>query len=64
MSRSQRRTSPSEEIARLKKRHQVLKEQVAEYEARLVLTAQEQMALQKMKKEKLKTKDALLQMSN
>lgn len=64
MSRSQRRTSPSEEIARLTKRHDVLKKQVAEYEARLTLTTQEQLALQKMKKEKLKTKDALLQMSN
>ena len=64
MSRSERRTSPSEEIARLKKRHTVLKKRVAEYEARLTLTAQEQLALQKMKKEKLRTKAALLQMSN
>jgi len=64
MSRSQRRTDTGKELARLEKRHQVLKEQVAEYEARLTLTPKEQMVLQKLKKQKLRTKDALLEMSN
>lgn len=59
MSRSQRRTDPSKEIVRLEKRHKQLKERVAEYEARLTLTEREQVALQKLKKEKLATKDAL-----
>ena len=64
MSRSQRRTDPAKEIARLEKRHKVLKQQVAEYEARLTLTTKEQMVLQKLKKQKLLTKDALREMSN
>lgn len=59
MSRSQRQTDPSKEIVRLEKRHKQLKERVAEYEARLTLTEREQFALQKLKKEKLATKDAL-----
>lgn len=58
MSRSQRR-DPSKEISRLEVRHKRLKEQVAEYEARLSLTMKEEQALQKLKKEKLQTKDAL-----
>lgn len=56
---TRRRPDPSKEIAHLEKRHQQLKERVAEYEARLALTAKEEVALQKLKKEKLKTKDAL-----
>jgi len=64
MNRSQRRTDPSKEISRLEQRHRALKEQVAEYEARLTLTSKEQLALQKLKKEKLRTKDALRQMAN
>jgi uncharacterized protein YdcH (DUF465 family) len=63
MSRSQRRTDPSKEIVRLEKRHKQLKERVAEYEARLTLTEREQVALQKLKKEKLATKDALHRIS-
>ena len=59
MSRSQRRIDPEKEISRLQKRHKALKERVAEYEARLTLTTEEQLALQKWKKEKLATKDAL-----
>lgn len=64
MSRSQRRTDPQVEISRLEKRHKVLKEQVAEYEARLTLTIKEQLVLQKLKKQKLRTKDALRRMDN
>ncbi len=59
MNRSRRRTDPSKEIAHLEQRHKQLKERVAEYEARLSLTPKEELVLQKLKKEKLKTKDAL-----
>lgn len=59
MSRSQRPIDPSKEISRLTKRHKTLKERVADYESKLTLTTQEQMVLQKLKKEKLATKDAL-----
>lgn len=59
MSRSQRRIDPSKELERLEQRHKRLKEQVAAYEARLSLTAQEQLHLQKLKKQKLATKDAI-----
>ena len=59
MNRSRRRTDPSKEIAHLEQRHQQLKEQVAEYEARLSLTPKEEVRLLRLKKEKLKTKDAL-----
>lgn len=62
-SRSQRRVDPTKEISRLEKRHKTLKERVAAYEARLTLTAQEQLSLQKWKKEKLATKDALAKMT-
>ncbi len=63
MSRLSRRTDPSKQVDRLEKRHQLLKEQVAEFEGRLSLTPQEQMALSKLKKEKLRTKDELTTMS-
>lgn len=63
MSRSQRRIDPVKEISRLEKRHKTLKERVAEYESRLTLTTKEQLALQKWKKEKLATKDALVRMT-
>jgi len=59
MSRSQRRIDPVKAIAHLEKRHQRLSEEVAEYEARLSLTPGEEQQLQKLKKEKLRTKDAL-----
>lgn len=59
MSRSQRRIDPVKELNRLEKRHQRLKEAVAQYEAQLTLTAAEQLDLQKLKKEKLATKDAM-----
>ncbi len=62
MSRSQRRIDPSKELTRLEQRHKRLKEQVAEYESRLTLTSQEQVALQKLKKQKLATKDAIQRM--
>ncbi len=59
MSRSQRRIDPSKELERLEQRHQRLKAQVADYEARLSLTTQEQLDLQNLKKKKLATKDAI-----
>jgi hypothetical protein len=62
MSRSQRRIDPSKELVRLEQRHKRLKEQVSEYETRLTLTSNEQLALQKLKKEKLATKDAIQRM--
>lgn len=63
MGRSQRRNDPTKELERLEKRHKALKEKVAEYESQLTLTATEQMDLQKLKKEKLATKDAIFRMS-
>lgn len=47
------------EIDRLERRHRKLKERVAQYEARLYLTANEQRDLADLKKEKLATKDTL-----
>lgn len=46
-------------LQRLEKKHQHLKAQVAAYESRRSLSSQEQIALQKLKKEKLATKDAI-----
>ncbi len=59
MSRSQHRFDPYKELTHLEARHKRLKEQVAEFEARLTLTAREQLALQRLKKQKLATKDAI-----
>ena len=47
------------EFDRLQRRHKKLKERVAEYEARVFLTAAEQSEVNKLKKEKLATKDAI-----
>ncbi len=47
------------ELDRLQRRHHKLKERVAEYEARVFLTATEQTEVNKLKKEKLATKDAI-----
>lgn len=47
------------ELDRLQRRHQKLKERVAQYEARVFLTATEQSEVLKLKKEKLATKDAI-----
>lgn len=47
------------ELDRLHRRHQKLKERVAEYEARVFLTATEQSEVNKLKKEKLATKDQI-----
>jgi uncharacterized protein YdcH (DUF465 family) len=47
------------ELDRLQRRHKKLKERVAEYEARVFLTAGEQSEVNKLKKEKLATKDAI-----
>lgn len=63
MSRSQRRIDPSKELTRLEMRHHRLSQEVEEYEARLSLNAQEQMDLQKLKKEKLATKDRIFRMT-
>lgn len=61
MARSQsRQTDPLKELDRLERRHNKLKERVAEYESRLFLTSTEQLDLAKLKKEKLATKDAIL----
>lgn len=62
MSRPVRRTDPNKTLERLEHRHQKLKQRVAEYEARISLTTKEQVALQKLKKEKLATKDAIQRM--
>lgn len=62
MSRSQRRIDPSKELERLEQRHKRLKEQVAEYESRLTLNTQEKVVLQRLKKQKLATKDAIQRM--
>ena len=60
MARSQsRQVDPLKELDRLERRHNKLKERVAEYEARLFLTSTEQLDLAKLKKEKLATKDAI-----
>jgi uncharacterized protein YdcH (DUF465 family) len=47
------------ELDRLHRRHKKLKERVAEYEARVFLTTTEQSEVNKLKKEKLATKDAI-----
>jgi len=60
MARSQsRQVDPLKELDRLERRHNKLKERVAEYEARLFLSNSEQLDLLKLKKEKLATKDAI-----
>jgi uncharacterized protein YdcH (DUF465 family) len=64
MSRSQRRIDPAKQLSHLEKRHKKLKERVAEYESRLTLTSKEQATLQKLKKEKLATKDAIHRMTS
>lgn len=53
------RANDEKEIDRLERRHRKLKDRVAQYEARLYLTANEQQALANLKKEKLATKDAM-----
>lgn len=63
MSKSQRRIDPMKELTRLEQRHQRLKAQVAEFESRLTLTAQEQLDLQALKKKKLAAKDAIHRMT-
>jgi hypothetical protein len=47
------------ELDRLERRHKKLKERVAEYEARVYLSTDDQSDLSKLKKEKLATKDAI-----
>ncbi|MCZ7687161.1 MAG: YdcH family protein [Sandaracinaceae bacterium] len=63
MSKSQRRIDPAKELTRLEQRHKRLKAQVAEFESKLTLTAQEQLDLQQLKKKKLATKDAIHRMT-
>lgn len=60
MARSQsRQVEPQKELTYLTKRHKRLKAKVAEYEARLFLSTNEQVDLLKLKKEKLATKDQI-----
>jgi len=49
------------ELDRLQRRHNKLKERVAEYEARVFLTTTEAVEVARLKKEKLATKDAITQ---
>lgn len=51
--------SADKELDRLQRRHKKLKERVAEYEARVFLTSSEQTEVNKLKKAKLATKDAI-----
>ena len=48
------------ELDRLQRRHKKLKDRVAEYEARVFLTTTEQVEVNRLKKQKLATKDAIL----
>ncbi len=64
MSRSHRRIDPKKQLVHLEKRHEHLKHQVSQYESRLSLTNIEQMDLQRLKKKKLATKDAIFQLSH
>ena len=64
MSRSQRRIESNKNVSRLEKRHKQLKAEVAEYESRLGLNPEEQVRLQRLKKEKLATKDELSRISS
>ena len=52
-------TSPEAEISRLQQRHAELKQRVADLDSRLSLTPGEAMELQRLKKEKLWTKDEI-----
>lgn len=52
-------SKPENDFDRLQRRHKKLKERVSEYESRLSLSPAEQADLSKLKKEKLRTKDAL-----
>ena len=52
------------ELSRLEHRHRKLKARVAEYEARLYLTPNEQAEVARLKKEKLATKDQIEQLSS
>ena len=64
MSRSQRRIESNKNVSRLEKRHKQLKAEVAEYESRLGLNPEEQVRLQRLKKEKLATKDEVSRISS
>jgi hypothetical protein len=48
------------QMERLKKRHVALKEQIAELDRQRYLTTSEQLALHELKKQRLATKDLLL----
>ena len=63
MSRSQRRNDPEKELSWLEKRHKQLSDQAALFETKRVLSPDEQMDLQKIKKQKLATKDAIFRMT-
>jgi len=59
MSKHHARNDDPERISRLKKKHAELAERVADLDGRRSLTPGEAFELQRLKKEKLHTKDAL-----
>jgi len=60
MSKHHARTIPPErQVSRLEKKHAELAERVEDLDGRLSLTPSEEMELQRLKKEKLWTKDAI-----
>jgi uncharacterized protein YdcH (DUF465 family) len=61
MEKISRRLDPQMQLERLEKRHGVLKEQIAELERQRYLTRAEQLSLHELKKEKLATKDLLVE---
>lgn len=52
------------ELNRLEHRHRKLKARVAEYEARLFLTPNEQVEVNRLKEEKLATKDEIAKLES
>jgi uncharacterized protein YdcH (DUF465 family) len=54
-----RSISPDRQVSRLQKKHAELAERVEDLDSRLSLTPSEEMELQRLKKEKLWTKDAI-----
>jgi uncharacterized protein YdcH (DUF465 family) len=54
-------SDPSFQVRRLEERHTTLKRRIADMDRRSFLNAREQMQVQLLKKEKLATKDALIQ---
>ena len=55
---------PNKELSRLERRHKKLKDRVAAYEARVFLNPTEQVEVATLKKEKLATKDLIVQLTS